>query len=239
MRSVAWPAGFQRDGGAALVSAGGPLTGWFTEIGGLSVLICIPVSGYARDEHAGSASHASKRPCDQQRPMASARRADRSNTARPMMLWPEARRSPSVGIAGATPTPSADTHATARPAAASSRRCRKRRRLSSGKLRQRPRRGDDRQGVRGHTGEGVGQHLDGVTLQQQRRGRRRQRHLRFEPRGPLRLIRPQAGAQPSGVIRVGHVDRIEVDADPGDDLGHRPRRDGPVSHDRRRQLHGR
>jgi hypothetical protein len=33
-----------------------------------------------------------------------------------MMLWPEARRSPRVGIAGATPTPSADTHATARPA---------------------------------------------------------------------------------------------------------------------------
>src|SRR5215469_14128247 len=47
--------------------------------------------------------------------MASARRADRSNTARPMMLWPEARRSPSVGIVGATPTPSADTHATGRP----------------------------------------------------------------------------------------------------------------------------
>ena len=33
------------------------------------------------------------------------------------MLWPEAGRSPSVGIVGATPTPSADTHATTRPAA--------------------------------------------------------------------------------------------------------------------------
>jgi hypothetical protein len=44
---------------------------------------------------------------------------------------PEARRSPSVGIAGATRTPSADTQATARPAAAWSRRCRKRRRFSS------------------------------------------------------------------------------------------------------------
>ena len=40
------------------------------------------------------ASHASKRPRDQQRPMASARSADWSNSARPMMLWPEARRSP-------------------------------------------------------------------------------------------------------------------------------------------------
>jgi hypothetical protein len=47
-----------------------------------------------------------------------------------MMLWPEARRSPSAGIAGATPAPSADTHATARPAAASSRRRRKRGRFS-------------------------------------------------------------------------------------------------------------
>ncbi len=69
-------------------------------------------------------------PLDQQRPMASVRRADWPNRARPMMLWPEARRSPSAGIAGATPTPSADTHATARPAAASSRRYRNRRRLS-------------------------------------------------------------------------------------------------------------
>jgi hypothetical protein len=82
-------------------------------------------------------------------------------------------------------------------------------------VRQRPRRGDDRQGVRGHTGEGVGHHLDGVALQQQRRGRRRQRHLRFEPRDPLRLIRPQAGAQPSGGIRVGHVG---VSDDVGGDL---------------------
>jgi hypothetical protein len=49
--------------------------------------------------------------------MASAHSADRSNTATPMMLWPEARRSPRVGIVGATPTPSADIHATARPAA--------------------------------------------------------------------------------------------------------------------------
>lgn len=49
------------------------------------------------------------------------------------MLWPEARRSPSVCTAGATPTPSADTRATARPAATSSRGCRKRSRLSSGK----------------------------------------------------------------------------------------------------------
>src|SRR5260370_30650577 len=65
--------------------------------------------------------------------MASAREADRSNIARPMMLWPEAPRSPSVGIVGATPTPSTDTHATARPAAACSRRCKERRRLSSGK----------------------------------------------------------------------------------------------------------
>ena len=65
--------------------------------------------------------------------MASARRDDWSNTARPMMLWPEARRSPSVGIDGATPTPSADTHAIVRPAAASPRRCKKRSRLSSGK----------------------------------------------------------------------------------------------------------
>jgi len=101
-------------------------------------------------------------------------------------------------------------------------------------VRQRPRRGDDGQGVAGHPGEGVGQHLDGVASQQQRRGRRRQRHLRFEPGGPLRLIRlirPQAGAQPPGVIGVGHVDRIEVDADPGDDLGHRSGRDGPAAHD--------
>ncbi len=74
----------------------------------------------------GAGSHASIRPRDQQRPMASACRADWRSSARPMMLWPEARRSPSVGIAGATPTPSADTHATARPAAASSRRCRNR-----------------------------------------------------------------------------------------------------------------
>jgi hypothetical protein len=66
-----------------------------------------------RDQRQESASHASMRPRDQQRPMASARSADQSNTARPMMLWPEARRSPRVGIAGATPTPSADTHATA------------------------------------------------------------------------------------------------------------------------------
>ena len=80
--------------------------------------------------------------------------------------------------------------------------------------RQRPRRGDDGQGVRRHPGEGAGHHLDRVPSQQQRRGRRRQRHLRFEPRERLRLIRPQAGAQPPGVIRVGHVDRIEVDADP-------------------------
>jgi membrane protein DedA with SNARE-associated domain len=80
----------------------------------------------------GSASHASKRPRDQQRPMAAARRVEWSNAARPMMLWPEARRSPKVGIAGATPTPSADTHATVRPVAASSRRYRKRRRLSRG-----------------------------------------------------------------------------------------------------------
>jgi hypothetical protein len=64
--------------------------------------------------------------------MASGHSADRSNTATPMMLWPEARRSPRVGIVGATPTPSADIHATARPAAASSRRCSKRRRRSSG-----------------------------------------------------------------------------------------------------------
>lgn len=49
------------------------------------------------------------------------------------MLWPEARRSPSVGIVGATPTPSTDTQATGRPAAASSRRRRKRSRLSGGK----------------------------------------------------------------------------------------------------------
>ena len=42
-------------------------------------------------------------------------------------------------------------------------------------VRQRPRRGDDSQGVRGHTDEGIGQHLDDVTLQQQRRGLRRQR----------------------------------------------------------------
>ena len=184
-----------------------------------------------------SAIHASQRPRDQQRPIASARSADWSNTARPRMLWPKARRSPRVGIAGATPTPSADTHATVRPAAASSRRCRKRRRLSSGSA-ERPRRGDDGQGVRGHAGEGVGQQLDGVTSQQQRRGRRRQRDLRVEPRGPLGLIRRQAGAQPAGVVGVGHVDRIAVDADPGDDLGHRPRRDGPVSHDRGRQPHG-
>ncbi len=146
-----------------------------------------------------------------------------------MMLWPEARRSPRVGIAGATPTPSADTHATARSVAASSRRCRK--------LRQRPRGGDNRQSVRGHPGEGVGQHLDGVTVQQQRRIHRRQRQLRVEPGDPLSLIGPQAGAQPSGVIGVGHVEGIEIDADPGDDLGHRPRRDGPVAHDRTRQLH--
>ena len=31
-----------------------------------------------------------------------------------MMLWPDARRSPSVGTDGATPTPSTDTHATGR-----------------------------------------------------------------------------------------------------------------------------
>jgi hypothetical protein len=99
-----------------------------------------------------------------------------------MMLWPEARRSPNVGIAGATPTPSTDTHATVRPV---------------------------------------------------------QRQLRFEPRGPLRLVRREAGAQPAGAIRVGHVDRIEVDADAGDNLGHRPRRDGPVTHDRGGELHGR
>jgi len=105
--------------------------------------------------------------------------------------------------------------------------------------RQSPRRGDHRQGIRGHMGEGVGQHLDGVTSQQQRWRRRRQRHLRLEPRDPLRLIGPQAGAQPSGVIRVGHVNRIEVDADAGDDLGHLPGRDGPGPHDRRRHLHGR
>src|SRR5680860_1485356 len=33
---------------------------------------------------------------------------------------------------------------------------------------------------------------------------------------PLRLIRPQAGAQPPGVIRVGHVDRIKVDVPDAD-----------------------
>ena len=38
----------------------------------------------------------------------------RPATATPMMLWPEAGRSPSVGTAGATPTPSADTQATGR-----------------------------------------------------------------------------------------------------------------------------
>jgi hypothetical protein len=43
--------------------------------------------------------------------MASARILDCSNTARPMMLWPEARW-PSVAIVGATAAPSADTHAT-------------------------------------------------------------------------------------------------------------------------------
>jgi hypothetical protein len=71
------------------------------------------------------------------------------------------------------------------------------------------------------------------------RGRRRQRHLRLEPRDPLRLTRPQAGAQPPGVIRVGHIDRIHVHADPRDHLGHRPRRDGPISHHRTRQPHRR
>jgi len=42
-------------------------------------------------EHLKFASHAGRRPCDQQLPMGSACGADRSNTARPMMLWPEAR----------------------------------------------------------------------------------------------------------------------------------------------------
>jgi hypothetical protein len=40
-------------------------------------------------EHLKSASHAGRRPCDQHRPMASACRADRPTTARPMMLWPQ------------------------------------------------------------------------------------------------------------------------------------------------------
>ena len=80
--------------------------------------------------HAAAASRARTRPRDQQRPMASAGRADIPNSARPIMLWPEAGRSPRVGIVGATPTPSADTHPTARPAATSSRRCTKRRRVS-------------------------------------------------------------------------------------------------------------
>ena len=105
--------------------------------------------------------------------------------------------------------------------------------------RQRPRRDHDRQGARGHPGERAGQQFGGVTVQQLRRGRRRQRDPRLEPRGPLWLTRPQAGAQPSGLSRVGHVERIGADADPGDDLRHRPRREGPVSRDRRRQLHGR
>jgi hypothetical protein len=110
--------------------------------------------------------------------MASARTVDRSNTARPMMLWPEARRSPSVGIVGATPTPSADTHATARPAARFVEAVQEAQAALEREARQRPRCGDDGQGIRGHTGEGVGHHLDGVTLQQQRRGRRRQHQLR-------------------------------------------------------------
>jgi hypothetical protein len=42
-------------------------------------------------EQLKSASHAGRRPCDQQRPMASACGADRPTTARPMMLWPEAQ----------------------------------------------------------------------------------------------------------------------------------------------------
>ncbi len=70
---------------------------------------------------------------DQQRPMVWGPGNDRPNSATPMRLWPEARRSPRVGIVGATPTPSTDTHATGRPAAASSIRCRKRRRRSGGK----------------------------------------------------------------------------------------------------------
>ena len=77
-----------------------------------------PLSGDARK--VTGASRASSRPRDQQWPTAWVRSVDPSDTAVPVMMWPEARRSPSVGIAGATPTPSADTQATARPAAVSS-----------------------------------------------------------------------------------------------------------------------
>src|SRR5690606_34167660 len=81
----------------------------------------------------GSATQESRRPRDQARPSDSTLRDARPNKARPMMLCPEARRSPNVGTAGATPTPSTDSHATARADAASLSRCRNRRRLSSEK----------------------------------------------------------------------------------------------------------
>ncbi len=155
------------------------------------------------------------------------------------MLWPEARRSPQCRYRRRDPDP-LRRHPRHRSAA---RRffeaVQEARAALERDLRQRPGRGDDGQGVRGHAGECVGQHLDGVPSQQQRRDRRRQRHLRLEPRDPLGLIRRETGAQPSGVLRVDHVDRIRVDADPGDDLGHLARGDGPVSHDRRHHLHGR
>ena len=100
------------------------------------------------------------------------------------MLWPDARRSPSVGTAGATPTPSTDTHATGR-------RCgfveavQEAQAALERERGQRPRRGDDRQGVRGHVGERVGQHARRASPRSSSgRVRRRQRQLRLEPRGP-------------------------------------------------------
>src|SRR5690606_34469970 len=75
-------------------------------------------------------SHSNIRPRDQHRPTTSALRAERSTIVTPTRLWPEARRSPSVGKEGATPTPSTDTQATSLSPDAPTRRSTKRERLS-------------------------------------------------------------------------------------------------------------
>jgi hypothetical protein len=81
--------------------------------------------------------------------------------------------------------------------------------------------------VRGHPGEGGGQHLDGSPASSS--GGVAANAISAASRSPC--IGRQAGAQPPGRRAVGHVDRVAVDDDAGDDLGHRPRRDGPVAHD--------
>ncbi len=152
------------------------------------------------------------------------------------MLWPEARRSPNVGIA-----------ARLRPLGRHPRHRTVGRRLVEAvqeaqtalkrEARQRPRRGDDGQDVRGHACEGVGQHLNGVPLQEQRRAAAA--NAISASSLALSSTCSPTGAQPSRFVRVGHVDRVEVDADPYDDLGHRPRGDGPIPHERSRNLHWR